>query len=419
MRTSALRLLLALVLTFDGLAAAASAQDRLFAEVELGAIGRFGQAIGPGAPGRYLWTGGGRYAVSVAARTAYDIRTGQTVVLSATAFGAIVVPDPVRPRLFVTRTDGVDGLWSIDVSSGARTLVDPGPVATLSECVFAASSDELFCLDAPSITARTMFRVTPAGRQTVFSGWILAPIFVSGPPSHQFGWVVTPDGAFTYFRRCDAPLPFPDFCGQASIVRLDLRTLATLALASTATSEALQWDESNERLLMYTGTGIRVLTKDLVDLGMTTLDGQCHDVAISPHTGRLYLNVEYRYFWSWSTLTGFDAATYRLVAPSISRTSSASCTGLLVLTAPGPPRDVRATVSGSTVSLARTNIGGASGFILEAGVAPGRTDVTLYLGADPRVTIPNVPPGTYYLRIRGANEFGGGRASTELRVVVP
>ncbi|MEZ5289477.1 MAG: fibronectin type III domain-containing protein [Vicinamibacterales bacterium] len=407
------------------LAGGASAQDRLFAEVELGAIGRFGQAIGSGAPGQYLWTGGGRFAVSIAARTSYDTRTGQTVVLSATAFGAIVVPDPVRPRLFVTRTDGVDGLWSIDVSTGARTLVDAGPVATLSECVFAASSDELFCLDAAAITARTMFRVTPAGRQTVFSGWILAPILVSGPPSHQLGWVVTADGAFAYFRRCDAPLPgFPDFCGQAVIVRLDLQTLATLTLASTATAEALQWDESNERLLMYTGTGIRVLTKDLVELGEATIAGQCHDVAISPHTGRLYLKVEYTYFglW-WSELTGFDAATYRLLAPGVLRTGPAPspgpCAGLLVLTAPGPPRDVRAAITGSAVSLAWTNIGGASAFILEAGVAPGRTDVTLYLGADPRVTIPNVPPGTYYLRVRGGNEFGGGRPSQEIQVVVP
>ena len=57
--------------------------------------------------------------------------------------------------------------------------------------------------------------------------------------------------------------------------------------------------------------------------------------------------------------------------------------------------------------------------MLDAGLAPGRTDLQVRLGADPRVTFAGVPSGVYYLRVRGGNEFGGGRPSDELRLVVP
>ena len=52
-------------------------------------------------------------------------------------------------------------------------------------------------------------------------------------------------------------------------------------------------------------------------------------------------------------------------------------------------------------------------------VAPGRTDLSVYLGPDSHTAFAGVPSGTYYLRLRGGNEFGGGRPSQEIRLVVP
>jgi len=57
--------------------------------------------------------------------------------------------------------------------------------------------------------------------------------------------------------------------------------------------------------------------------------------------------------------------------------------------------------------------------VLDIGLAPGRTDLSVLLGPDSRASFAAVPPGVYYLRLRGGNEFGGGRPSSEIRVVVP
>ena len=89
-----------------------------------------------------------------------------------------------------------------------------------------------------------------------------------------------------------------------------------------------------------------------------------------------------------------------------------------MITAPGAPQHLAARVSGSTVSLTWLNVGGASAFVLEAGFAPGHTAIAVTLGPEGAATFTDVPPGTYYVRVRGGNEFGGGRPSAEAVVVV-
>jgi hypothetical protein len=76
-------------------------------------------------------------------------------------------------------------------------------------------------------------------------------------------------------------------------------------------------------------------------------------------------------------------------------------------------------VNGRDVSLSWTNVGDAANIVVDAGLAPGRTDVTFSLGAASPVTIANAPPGTYYLRVRGTNAFGVSRPSNEVVVTVP
>jgi len=62
----------------------------------------------------------------------------------------------------------------------------------------------------------------------------------------------------------------------------------------------------------------------------------------------------------------------------------------------------------------------ATRFVLEAGTAPGLTDVgTLALGPGQTLSIPGVPPGSYVVRVRAANATGVGVASNEVVVTVP
>ncbi|MCC6990770.1 MAG: fibronectin type III domain-containing protein, partial [Acidobacteria bacterium] len=87
--------------------------------------------------------------------------------------------------------------------------------------------------------------------------------------------------------------------------------------------------------------------------------------------------------------------------------------------APGAPRNLVASVSGHDVSLTWRNVGDATAFVVDVGLAPGRTDVSVYHDGGTAATFTGVPSGTYFVRVRGGNTFGGGRPSNEAVVVVP
>ena len=60
------------------------------------------------------------------------------------------------------------------------------------------------------------------------------------------------------------------------------------------------------------------------------------------------------------------------------------------------------------------------GFTVEAGSAPGLADLATVQRTDgPRLVVPNVPPGTYYVRVRALNYIGASAASNEIVVTVP
>jgi Domain of unknown function (DUF5122) beta-propeller len=88
--------------------------------------------------------------------------------------------------------------------------------------------------------------------------------------------------------------------------------------------------------------------------------------------------------------------------------------------APGAPEDVSARIENGTLSLtwARATIGATpASYVLEAGSTPGAANIgTLALSA-PSFTVPGVPPGVYYLRVRAVNAAGVSAASTEIRLV--
>jgi len=184
-------------------------------------------------------------------------------------------------------------------------------------------------------------------------------------------------------------------------------------------------DEVNRRLFafrLFGGAQVAVLSYDLVLLGVAPLNS-CTNVVVSPHTGRLYVGRWTDYLGGGGAFyfQALDAITYASLTPNVTVGGSKdnNCAFLAVLTAPGAPRDLAAAVAGSSVTVSWTNVGGASDFVLAAGSAPGRTDLSAVIGAEPFAGFTGVPPGTYYVRVRGVNEAGGGRTSAEMKVVVP
>ena len=65
--------------------------------------------------------------------------------------------------------------------------------------------------------------------------------------------------------------------------------------------------------------------------------------------------------------------------------------------------------------------GAVSNFVLQAGTAPGAADLGSFpLSASATsLFVPNVPPGTYFLRVVGVNQGGAGAPSNESTLAMP
>lgn len=92
--------------------------------------------------------------------------------------------------------------------------------------------------------------------------------------------------------------------------------------------------------------------------------------------------------------------------------------------APGAPSGLRIVTTGGTAQFAWTapsvaNGGAPTSYVLEAGGSPGTTFITLPMpGTGTTFSVPGVPPGTYFVRVRGVNAAGTGAASNEVTLVV-
>lgn len=93
--------------------------------------------------------------------------------------------------------------------------------------------------------------------------------------------------------------------------------------------------------------------------------------------------------------------------------------------APGPPTNLVARVQGSTVDFTWSppSVGTVQNYLLSARQSPGGAVVAaMTLGASPALSVPNVPPGTYYVSVQASegSVIGPlvGSASNEVSVIV-
>jgi hypothetical protein len=90
---------------------------------------------------------------------------------------------------------------------------------------------------------------------------------------------------------------------------------------------------------------------------------------------------------------------------------------------PGPSENLSASVTGDTVTLswsAATTSDPATSYVIEAGSSPGAANLASFdtLTTATALTVLNVPPGTYFVRVRAANSSGLGAPSNEIVVTV-
>lgn len=398
----------ALVLSAGALLAAATAafaQDGLVANGRmLSAVADFGRDLGPApaiANGPNI--GGSRYTI-VGGRLV-DRRTGSGVDLPEQ--GQLVGIDPVRPRVFVRAPGSAVAIISaVDAATGAVrpfTFVGPTEAAHANSVQVAWSANRVY-VDV----AETLF--TPpdrviAHRVRAFDGLTGAAasgeFSFQGPPGAP--WLVTPEGDRAYVAEGHGLAVIDLASGRRRLVPLP--------------ATGFVWDDLNERLLTSLGDALAVLSRDGTYLGQAPMPG-CFSIAASPHTRRLYVRrYQQSTYGSLNEVRVYDSRSYALLGET--HLPYLNGCALNLLAAPGPPRQVAAAVTGRDVALSWVNVGAASHFVVDVGLAPGRTDVSFWLGADTRARFTAVPAGTYYLRLRGGNEIGGGGVSNEIRVVVP
>lgn len=402
----------------------------------LSATRNFGEVLGPGpALSSSALFGGGRYVAQSQGGfdgvTSTDIRSGAGRVVR----GALLAADRARPILFVARRDAPlapMAVWAVDVSTGGERLLLTAPIRLYPGCAHAYSANVLFCAslraDAqpgdPRADVLSIDVATGATRTVA-----VVPLFAIFDTGVWYP-VATPDARRLYFTGLES---ISEDLSRWTFDFVMLDPQSGAISRQPLLEGTYFWDDATERLVTIgdnpdsTGTWISIYTKDVVPL-VRRVSLPAGYLETSPHTNRTYvaghsgrLNGPVR-----EQLFVFDAATFALLAPPVDRVRTDICGGcanyqggMAVLTAPGPPRDVAATATAGAVNLSWTNVGAASHFVLDVGLARGRTDLSVFVGTEPRASFAGVPPGSYYLRLRGGNEFGGGRPSAEIRVVVP
>ncbi len=346
----------------------------------VGATRQFGADLGP-VPDDLTWPliGGGRFAVRETAdrRDILDRRTGATVALPANS--VVIALDPVRPRVFVLQYSHAPVLTAVvavfDAATGAVTplaAVDPTGLRDIAR--YAVDADTLFVVTSRAATEARTIAVVDAT-----TGVSRGPDVVI----HSSGWDVTPDGADLFTATwADAPEAL------RGPVRIDVATGQIIAMSPAAAPLDFQpnvrWHPELEALV---ADDSRAFDRQLRPLGAIGRSGFCMPVLqVSSHTRRIYVktgggSTTYARFPEW--LTAIDPSTGRWTSVNLDVTlglgGSGCSSGLTVLSAPGAPRNLRAGVTGHDVALQWESIGAASHFVLDVGLAPGRTDASVFL----------------------------------------
>jgi len=89
--------------------------------------------------------------------------------------------------------------------------------------------------------------------------------------------------------------------------------------------------------------------------------------------------------------------------------------------APGAPTNLAATVTGSTVNItwaAPASGGAPTSYRLEAGTAPGLTDITTFQTTTTGLAVGGVPVGQYFVRVGALNDAGASPATSDLTINV-
>lgn len=327
------------------------------------------------------------------------------LLLAASAAALLATPAAAQDRLFVS-VAGESQSRAVEVGA-IRSFGQPlGPVPA-----------EVSARPLPRVEHFSVSATTVVDRQTS------AVIHEVPQGATISGWAATEDATRVFVASFG-----PGF--EWRLQAIDVATRAVAAETTPGTSVGpLTW-VPGDRIVAGTSSSNHLLfDRDLRPLGEFSLGSSCQPRwMVSPHTGRVYVLAVggYNQSFLFASLYGFDAlAAVRVGAVDLNsslgvgRLTSCDSAGATLWTAPGRPQRFAASVVGREARLSWLPTDYAEGYVLDVGLAPGRTDAAIYLGTNTNVIFADPQSGTFYLRVRAGNRMGGGRPSQEVRVVVP
>lgn len=351
-------------------------------------------------------------------RTATSALPGLPPGASYPGYFQLLGADSHRPRLFVTELRPGNGtfslVWTIDLTGRAPVLLannfgfPPG-------FGYAAGTDEAFINEWGQ----------PATTMLVVNATTGAEVRRVAHPLASYGALTEPGGRLVWVN---------DGNGMNT---LDAHTGAVLATSPFFQTTSSTYDPARGVLLVRQGDFLVVVDPlRLTEIGrarvaFTTLSGllsESTDTLLGRWmTGAYVLRSSYRYGNTTCNdisldaldVTGARRATADLLA-RLGPGGSGFCGARgFLFRSPFAPTGLASSGSGRTVQLAWKDPGDTTEFELEFGFAPGQRAGAIRVGAATSLTLPGVPPGTYYERVKALNEVGPSPASSDIRVVVP
>lgn len=383
---------------------------------------------------------GGRYIVSVVRNGvgapvvhAWGPRTGEfltTAPLPGTAADEwpVLAGDSVGPRAFIWNQQTLSRVTAAGVTPLAGAIIPPSTLdASLPRLLAYAPLARRIFLVRAAAGALELAQFDDAGtfiRASPLTGVPLA-LAVTSDASAVFINVATPGVSKTITRV--------DPATGVEIGAVDLPPRGFLS-----GGDQLVLDEANRRVLNSNMAGLDVFSFDLAPINSFPFlnispSGACRfDVGADERTGMVVAATTarpYPYVQVSRTpiVTALDVVEPAVIgavalAPSPDATVGpiAPCGGgSIVLTPPVAPTLNAPVVNGTSVTLSWAAVRDTASYLVEAGVGAGGPGFTMNTGSATSLTVTNVPPGTYWVRVRGVNDSGLGVLSASVMVTVP
>ena len=365
--------------------------------------------------GRYLLWNGGEFMWPVRV-SLFDIARQQQSTLVSATLQPLFVPFSVHPsamRAFLQLSPF--GPVTVAEPGSTRTL----PVPPCANPVFATRSGDGRRLSYHCDQQRSVMVVDSVDGQLLGAVPLGPSAFILGATQH----VLNAAGSTVYAVDSDQRWDGDDLVLYR---RFDVATGALLAerRGSTSSVDMWQYNEATGHLFAGMGTGILVIdATTLAEIGWIgrPLPWMSAKMALDPDQPYAYV--------VWRRESGYPVRVSLVHTGTLATLGSIEIPldGALlgIALGPRPPRvseltilvnDRLATLTWAT----DTSRSIATSQVVEVGFAPGETALRLGVAAGATsLTVPGVPPGRYYVRIRSVNGTGVGGPSNEVLVDVP